>query len=521
MNPIKPSPRRRRMLLAVSMAAAVPGVLLSRHARAQDAAALRGGAASPGTFTRLFPQLPAFAQPSPALSAALMDIGRLGGLMDANDPLSAGPVALITDPALSAGNPNAALPAGNAGSTFVGQFVDHDMTFDAASRLGVATAPHTATNFRRPALDLDSVYGRGPVVDPHLYEPRDRALLRLEHGGAFEDLPRSATGGALIADPRNDEHVVLSGLHAAFMLFHNHVVARLRASGESKSERLFDAARHIVTAHYHWIVLHEMLPSFVGQAVVDEVLQRGRQWYRAAGDDVAAMPVEFQGAAYRFGHSMVRPSYRANLKGDNGRAFIGFIFDPRAEGQADPEDMRGGARSPRRFVGWQTFFDFGDGEVKPRKLIDTRISTPLFRLPLGAIAGGTPPASLAQRNLLRHLTWQLPAGQAIAHRMGLPALRAGDLAELSGYGLGLEQRTPLWYYVLKEAFLASGGQTLGPVGGRLVAEVIVGLMQSDREAWLRHSPHWRPSLPSRHGRGQFRMVDLLTLAGVDPASRGQ
>ena len=106
------------------------------------------------------------------------------------------------------------------------------------------------------------------------------------------------------------------------------------------------------------------------------------------------MPIEFQGAAYRFGHSLARPSYRANLKGDRGQPFFGFIFDPRAEGQADPGDLRGGARAARRFVGWQTFFDFGDGEVKPRKLIDTRISTPLFQLPLGAIADGSTPTSL-------------------------------------------------------------------------------------------------------------------------------
>ena len=75
------------------------------------------------------------------------------------------------------------------------------------------------------------------------------------------------------------------------------------------------------------------------------------------------------------GHSMVRPSYRANLAGDNGQPFFGFIFDPSQEGRPDPDDLRGGVRAPRRFVGWQTFFDFGDGEVKPNKKIDTKIST--------------------------------------------------------------------------------------------------------------------------------------------------
>src|SRR5215216_7547549 len=118
----------------------------------------------------------------------------------------------------------------------------------------------------------------------------------------------------------------------------------------------------------------------------------------------ASIPVEFQGAAYRFGHSLVRPSYRANLAGDGGRPFFGLIFDPAEEGKADPDDLRGGARAPRRFVGWQTFFDFGDGEVKPNKLIDTRLSTPLFNLPMSAIASHDLPTSLPQRTLLRALT---------------------------------------------------------------------------------------------------------------------
>ena len=140
------------------------------------------------------------------------------------------------------------------------------------------------------------------------------------------------------------------------------------------------------------------------------------------------IPVEFQGAAYRFGHSMVRPSYRANLAGDDGEPFFGARSSTRRATGPDPVDLRGGSRAPRRFVGWQTFFDFGDGEVKPNKRIDTKISTPLFDLPLGAIASHDPPTSLPQRNLLRQLTWELPSGQR--HRagsMGVPALSAADL----------------------------------------------------------------------------------------------
>ena len=475
--------------------------------------------ASPTHFTRLFPRLPPFAEASPQIIAALLDIGRPGGIMDANDNLAAGPIALITNPALSLNNPNAELPNGVAGTTFMGQFIDHDMTFDFTSPLGVATEPRRTLNGRVPALDLDSVYGEGPVADSLFYDPLDRAKFRIERGGQFEDLPRAATGAAIISDPRNDENMMIAGLHAAFMMFHNRAVDRVRAGGETEPGRVFAQARKLTTWHYQWIVVHEILPSFIGQPMIDDILRRGRTLRADDDDGITAMPVEFQGAAYRFGHSMVRPSYRANLHGDHGGPFFGMVFDPAGEGQSDPVDLRGGARSPRRFIGWQTFFDFRDGEVKPRKRIDTSISTPLFNLPLGAIADGTRPTALPQRNLLRHLTWQLPSGQRIAETLRVPSLSAGDLGELARYGLGLERSTPLWYYILKEALLMGAGQHLGPVGGRIVGEVIIGLLQGDRGSYLSESPGWIPTLGN--GTAQFRMVEFLTFAGVSPASRGQ
>ena len=159
---------------------------------------------------------------------------------------------------------------------------------------------------------------------------------------------------------------------------------------------------------------------------------------------------------YRFGHTLVRPSYRANLAGDkDGTPFFAMIFDPAGEGQADPVDLRGGARAPRRFIGWQTFFDFGptftdgpgnpdpDPAIRPNKRIDTQISTPLFQS-----AGrsdrrrGRPrdPISLPQRNLLRHITWSLPSGQSIAREIkDVPVLSKGDLSELKHFGLGLDE----------------------------------------------------------------------------------
>jgi hypothetical protein len=233
------------------------------------------------------------------------------------------------------------------------------------------------------------------------------------------------------------------------------------------------------------------------------------------------MPVEFQ-IGYRFGHSMVRPSYRANLARDNGQPFFAMIFDPTQDGRADPDDLRGGARAPRRFIGWQTFFDFGDGAVKPNKRIDTKLSSPLFNLPLQTIPDGSPPTALAQRNLLRHLTFGLPSGQAIAKRIGAPALSKTDLVELGNIHPAFTTSTPLWYYILKEAEILTDGVQLGPVGGRIIGEVFIGILQTDPDSYLNVQPDWVPTLPTGTGHPfDFKMVDLLSFAGVAPTNRGQ
>lgn len=462
-------------------------------------------------FTRIFQHLPAFAPPSAKVRAALVELGRKGGLMDAQDNLAAGPIELIVNPDLNTNNPNSV--SHTAGATFMGQFLDHDMTFDTTSRLGQPTHPHTAPNRRRPFFDLDSVYGDGPSGSPLLYDDADRAKFRVEHGGLFEDLPRDATGRAIIADPRNDENLVIAGLQVAFLLFHNAAVDRVREQEPAwSSEEVFDEARRLTTLHYQWLLVHEFLPQFVGQPMVDDVLRRGGRFYPTS-ETAGTIPVEFQ-MAYRFGHSLVRPSYRANFTGNGGTAFFAMLFDG-AAGGGEPTDLRGGSRGSRRFIGWHTFFEFPGfaGDTRPNKRIDTKLSTPLFELPLGAIASGLPPISLAERNLLRHLTWSLPSGQAIAAAMGAPVLPDSAFAELKSVEPSFVSSTPLWYYVLREADLLAGGETLGPAGGRLVAEVFIGLLRADGQSILNQSPPFVPTLGP--APGAFTMADFLRIAGVD------
>jgi hypothetical protein len=510
---------RRRFLGAIGAGAGAaalgPGGAIAAPGRPPAGHGHGYGFLAPEHFGRIF-RLPPFARHSPKVEAALRELGKPGGLLDAQDPLAAGPKQLIADLSLSANNPNN--PNHTAGTTFFGQFLDHDMTFDGDSRLARPMVPQEARNYRTPSLDLDSLYGAGPVAQQELYDPSDHVKLKLESGGLFEDLPRRADGTAIVGDPRNDENLIIAGLHCAFAAFHNRAVDHVRGAGVRGTAEVFRAARGLTTWHYHWLIVTEFLPQIVGRDMVRRVLRHGRRFYTPRPGE-AFMPVEFQTGTYRMGHSMVRPSYRANLAGDDGQPFFAFVFDPSQEGRADPDDLRGGARAPRRFIGWQTFFDFGDGEVKPNKRIDTKISTALFNLPLGAIASHDAPTALPQRNLLRHLTWQLPSGQSVARAIGVPPLAAADLQELAYLDVGFERSTPLWYYVLKEAEVVADGLRLGPVGGRIVAEVLIGLLQTDPGSYLATRPRWRPTLPAKSGT--FRMTDFLTFAGVDPQSRGQ
>ena len=270
---------------------------------------------------------------------------------------------------------------------------------------------------------------------------------------------------------------------------------------------IFSEAQREVRWHYQWLVIHEFLVKTVGQELVDDVLSNGLKHFKWRNDPY--IPVEFSVAAYRFGHSQVRPSYRANFGTSVTNAaeqFFAFFLDPGATDPDDPADLRGGKRAPRRFIDWQTFFDFGDDRARRNKRIDTILSTALFELM------GQPqdePASLASRNLIRSLTMKVPSGQRVAKAMQLPLLAAADLDDLESFNL--QGRTPLWLYVLREADVMADGERLGPVGGRIVAEVIIGLMQGDPHSYLRQDPDWTPTYGSNQS---FNTVDLLETAGV-------
>ncbi|MEX5721872.1 peroxidase family protein [Geodermatophilus maliterrae] len=430
--------------------------------------------------------------------------------MDAQDTGS--PVDLLAPNTPS--NPNN--PDMTAGFTFLGQFLDHDMTFDPVSSLQRQTDPEKITNFRIPALELDSLYGTGPGGSPHLYDQTvdggltsflvEEIAAPASKGGAPKfDLPRNGQLTALVGDPRNDENLMISQLHLAMLRFHNAVVEHVRSTtGLTVAEEIFDEAQRLVRWHYQWIIVHEFLANTVGKNLVEDIVKNGRKFYNWRNHPF--IPVEFSAACYRFGHSQVRPSYRANFGPDGGDPFIAMIFDDSLLPSPDPDDLRGGRRASRRFIDWQTFFDFGDNNHRPNKKIDTILSSPLFDL-IGIAAGDV--QSLAQRNLLRQLALALPSGQRVARAMEEDVLAANDLADLKPFHM--DTRTPLWFYVLREADVQADGKRLGPVGGRVVAEVFLGLLQGDHFSYLRQDPGWTPTLSTT---GDFYMVDLLRIAGV-------
>jgi hypothetical protein len=328
--------------------------------------------------------------------------------------------------------------------------------------------------------------------------------------------PTGGEGFALIGDPRNDENLVVAQLHLAFLKLHNVVVDRLTAAGVPP-DRVFMEARRTVTWHYQWIVLHDFLRRVIDPAVLRTVLDGGRRFFLFG--EYAFIPVEFSAAAYRLGHSMVRAEYSYNRVFNPGPIHLGTATLARLfqfTGQSGQE-----VPVPSNWIiDWRRFFDGlpkvpgFDTHFNRSRRLDPFVTGALHDLPLP----DTEPdlRSLPVRNLLRGASLGLPSGQAIARRMRLPALTPADVATGPDGRVareqGLDQESPLWFYVLKEAQKLEGGLRLGPVGSTILAEVFVGLLQGDPASFLYRDPAWTPTLPGATP-GCFTMADLLTLVG--------
>ena len=406
-------------------------------------------------------------------------------------------------------------PAGNtrtpAGYTFLGQFIDHDVTLDTTTQLGrEIRSDYQLVNSRTAELDLDNVYGLGPDRTPHLYRlPYIRVGYQISGDG---DLPRSdlfrtksariygPAGGepvALIGDLRDDENIIISQLHAAFVAFHNRTVDILverdfgrerwslcksgsRCDTQELAEALPDKAKVKIyqTAHdhvihyYHRIIAEDFLPRLIGPDFTAAFLKRGREFYFPDGfrDENGQfrslyIPVEFAAAAYRFGHSQVRDAYVLRE---------GVVFELLSSQRGGPRAFQ--PVTSRFLADWRYFFEIGherpEGFNYSRR-IDTELVSSLHRLNFSRAVGKNDLGSLAARNLVRGKTIHLPSGQAVAEQV-LPVLQERGLIGQGGYGpragghgegwrsyiLPPSERvkyflgnaySPLWYYVLQEA----------------------------------------------------------------------
>jgi len=392
-----------------------------------------------------------------------------------------------------------------SGYTYLSQFVTHDITFDSASSLERRNDPDALRSFRTPRFDLDSLYGAGPADTPYLYEQDDPVKLLVgantEEDLEPEDLPRNHQGRALVGDARNDVHVLISQLHLAFIHFHNAIVDYLR--GRSfQADELFAEAQRLTRWHYQWVVIEDYVRRLVGSDALDRVLVSDEAGGRTAvlrffrWKQEPFIPVEFSAAAFRFGHSQIRARYQLN----SGLEPI-HILMPMPN--PDPLQHLGGFRPlPRQWkIDWRLFFEADGSSPQLSRRIDTKVTGPLIQLPAWL---DEKHRALAFLDLLRGKALGLPSGEAVAAAMGtsVPSER-----------LGLGRRTPLWYYLLREAEVLTEGRRLGPTCAGIVTEVLVGLLAADPSGYLRADPGWTPELPGSEA-GRFTIVDLLRFAGV-------
>jgi hypothetical protein len=490
-----------------------------RHGEVRGLSLSRRSSQFEGRFGRMFRTLP----------AAQFDEQILKQLADA---MSAEAEAQPTPETEADDEENSGI---SAGYTYLGQFIDHDLTFDPASSLERQNDPDGLVDYRTPRFDLDCVYGRGPDDQPYLYRADHLRMLQGDALTGNDDdpnargLPRLASemneaSRAVIGDPRNDENVIVSQLQASMLRFHNRMVTVLGSSD-------FEEVQRNVRWHYQWVVVHDFLPTILGLETWQEIMGPAKpgdshikpqlRFYHAEKE--AFMPVEFSVAAYRFGHSMIRPIYRLNQSIDRLPIF-----------SLKGENLAGFRKFPSNWaIDWRLFFESGNKppalgptRVQPAYKPDTSLVNPLSFLPASVAAN---PSSLPERNLLRSWRMQLPSGQAVARAMGVDPidddkLRVGKANEddtpnnkkITDISPRFAGNAPLWYYVLAEAQQQfKKNETpihLGPVGGRIVGEVFLGLMLKDSHSFLRAYPKFRPHPQLAGKNGEFKMANLLQQA---------
>ncbi|MEM7574266.1 MAG: peroxidase family protein [Bacteroidota bacterium] len=366
------------------------------------------------------------------------------------------------------------------GVAIFSQFLAHDITFDANSRLRSSNRVPTIANDRTINLDLDCIYGQRTQDFYYDAEDKDKLLLGKhyeEEKREWWDLQRNAQGKAIIADSRNDENILVSRQQVLFIAFHNAMVEHLRDT--SCPDNVFAAARREVIWYYHWLILHEFLDPMLDPSIFNRLKREPAHHYRLP----TALPLEFTGAAFRVGHSQTRDRNRINAQTDKKLFDLGFFS------------------AMEEWVDWRYLFDFGDGRVQYARKLDTQIGRSFHCIPF-IQTKDKKEQSLPFRNIRRGVSYGLPSGEAVAMRLGYEPLEVPLTKKLRLSG------TPLWFYLLYEAeTVGNAGEHLGPVGSTILGECFMTIMREDEESFLKRYPRWRPEL----GRNphQFDFVDLI------------
>jgi len=439
--------------------------------------------------------------------------------------------------------------------TYLGQFIDHDITArtdrdSAVTRIGdddqsgdnqpldPSFVVANLFNGRRPQLDLDSVYGDGPGLlgngvagampdAAFLYDP-ETLLLKVQAAETFVDLPRAGRA-AQIGDGRNDENIIVSQLHAAFLKFHNAIACGLPEHLSPQSR--YTRARQLVRWAYQYVVVNDYLNAVCVPAIVEDILLNGPRFYRPGfNDGELFMPLEFSVAGFRFGHSMIRPFYQLNR---DVQKKIMEILEVARERPEDSDLLEAHSEGcyrlkPELQVDWENFVAFISEEPVKNlaRRIDPLIAKGLFELGFEEGPPGSILSHLAQRNLLRGYNLSIPTGQAIADALGYKPLGQDELVDCEENAAirdalcagGFVNATPLWFYVLREAAVQTGGNTLGAVGSAIVAETLIGLVKLDANSYLNNTQHPAVQLDGITVLPDCPPVstigDILTIAGV-------
>ena len=428
-----------------------------------------------------------------------------------------------------------------SGYTYLLQFVAHDLVHSAIPLSVSGSLDAGTANARRAPLRLETLYGSGPVGSPHIYAldaPNDdrRTKLRLGRmrwkenepvtGCPFRDIARTraenvtgidrsiagvrvALTEALVADPRNDDHAVMSQLTALFALLHNALIDLLRRQERNSGPngqfgaayKRFLCAREAVTLIYHNILRNDLMRRVIHPAIYaaysgpsPDFIDRPES-SRGLPTGDWEIPFEFSHGAFRFGHAMVRHEYCIN------DLSIQDLYSTLEKTSAnDPVNM---PLDETWMVQWSRFFEINENKPNFSRRIGPYLSDALGNDQIFPAFDETERVGLLYRDLLgagiagmwsvdaliAEIANRKPQFIAMSRLLADRAYRVGQLRDwlvaAPAYGAltaedieTLSNDPPLPFFILFEAMQQTEGLQLGLLGSIIVAETIFGALAS-------------------------------------------